>query len=163
MLAVCCNVDGSDKLPLLVIGKYENPHCFKNVNRDNFGCKYRSNPKAWMTQVIFLEWLKGFDARMVGRNVLLIMDNYSAHIPLMQLAFVVTLRNTTVFYLPPNTTSKIQPCNAGIIRSLNAYYRRRFNRLLIQRLQDKVADPEKIDVLEAMHIAVAAWNMDVKP
>jgi hypothetical protein len=162
-LAVCCNVDGSDKLPLLVIGKYENPHCFKNVNRDNFGCKYRSNPKAWMTQVIFLEWLKGFDARMVGRNVLLIMDNYSAHIPLMQLASVVTLRNTTVFYLPPNTTSKIQPCNAGIIRSLKAYYRRRFNRLLIQRLQDKVADPEKIDILEAMHIAVAAWSMDVKP
>ncbi len=115
-----------------------------------------------MTQVIFLEWLKGFDARMAGRNVLLIMDNCSAHIPLKQLASVVTLRNTTVFYLPPNTTSKIQPCDAGIIRSLKAYYRRRFNRLLIQRLQDKVADPEKIDVLKAMHIAIAAWSMDVK-
>ncbi len=162
-LAVCCNVDGSDKLPLLVIGKYENPRCFKNVNRDSFGCKYRSNPKAWMTQVIFLEWLKRFDARMAGHNVLLFMDNCSAHIPLLQLASVVTLRNTTVFYQPPNTTSKIQPCDGGIIRSLKAYYRRRFNRLLIQRLQDKVADPEKIDVLEAMHIAVAAWNMDVKP
>ncbi len=106
-LAVCCNVDGSDKLPLLVIGKYENPRCFKNVNRNNFGCKYRSNSKAWMTQVIFLEWLKGFDARMARRNVFLILDNYSAHISLMQLASVVTLRNTTVFYLPPNTTSKI--------------------------------------------------------
>jgi hypothetical protein len=31
-LAVCYNVDGSDKLPLLVIGKYKNPRCFKNVN-----------------------------------------------------------------------------------------------------------------------------------
>ncbi len=162
-LAVCCNADGSDKLSLLVIGKYENPRYFKNVNRDSFGCKYRSNPKAWMTQVIFLEWLKRFDARMAGRNVLLIMDNCSTHIPLMQLASVVTLCNTTMFYLPPNTTSKIQPCDAGIIRSLKAYYRRRFNRLLIQRLQDKVADLEKIDVLEAMHIAVAAWSMDVKP
>jgi hypothetical protein len=160
---VCCNADGSDKLPLLVISKYENPRCFKNVNRDSFGCKYRSNPKAWMTQVIFLEWLKRFDARMAGRNVLLIMDNCSAHIPLMQLASVVTLYDTTVFYLPPNTTSKIQPCDAGIIKSLKAYYRRCFNRLLIQRLQDKVANPEKIDVLEAMHIAVAAWSMDVKP
>ncbi len=116
-----------------------------------------------MTQVIFLEWLKGFDARMAGRNVLLIMDNYSAHIPLMQLASFVTLCNTTVFYLPPNTTSKIQPCDAGIIRSLKAYYQRRFNRFLIQRLQDKVADLEKINVLEAMHIVVAAWSMDVKP
>ncbi len=156
---MCCNVDGSDKLPLLVIGKYENLRCFKNVNRNSFGCKYRSNPKAWMTQVIFLEWLKGFDARMARRNVLLIMDNCSAHISLMQFAYVVTLRNTTVFYLPPNTTSKIQPCDTRIIRSLKAYYRRRFNRLLIQCLQDKVADPKKIDVLEVMHIVVAAWNM----
>ncbi len=114
-LAVCCNADGLDKLPLLVIGNYENLRCFKNVNRDNFECKYRSNPKAWMTQVIFLEWLKGFDARMAGRNVLLIMDNCSAHIPLMQLTFVVTLRNTTVFYLPPNMTSKIQPWDGRII------------------------------------------------
>jgi len=162
MLTMCCNADGSDKLPFLVIGKYEKPRCFKNVNRNNFGCKYRSISKAWMTQVIFLEWLKGFDVRMAGRNVLLIMDNYSAHIPLMQLASVVTLRNTTVFYLPPNTTSKIQPCDAGIIRSLKAHYRCRFNCLLIQRLQDKVANPEKIDVLEAMHIAVATWSMDVK-
>ncbi len=160
---MCYNANGSDKLPLIVIGKYENPCCFKNVNRDNFGCKYRSNLKAWMTQVIFLEWLKGFDARMARHNVLLIMDNCSAHILLMQLASIVTLCNTTVFYLPPNTTSKIQPCDAGIIQSLKAYYWRRFNRLLIQRLQDKVADPEKIDVLEAMHIVVAAWSMDVKP
>jgi hypothetical protein len=109
-----------------------------------------------MTQVIFLKWLKGFDARMARRNVILIMDNYSAHILLMQLASVVTLRNTTVFYLPPNTTSKIQPCDVGIIRSLKAYYRHRFNRLLIQRLQDKVANPEKIDVLDVMHIVVVA-------
>jgi hypothetical protein len=45
-LAMCCNVDGLDKLPLLIIGKYENPRWFKNVNRDSFRCKYRSNPKA---------------------------------------------------------------------------------------------------------------------
>jgi hypothetical protein len=31
-LAVCCNAHGSDKFPLLVIGKYENLRCFKNVN-----------------------------------------------------------------------------------------------------------------------------------
>jgi hypothetical protein len=130
-LPICCNANGSDKLPLLVIGKYENPHYFKNVNRDSFGCKYRSNPKAWMTQVIFLEWLKRFDARMARRTVLLIMDNCNAHIPLMQLTSVVTFRTTTMFYLPPNTTSKIQPCDARIIRSLKAYYRCHFNRLLI--------------------------------
>ncbi len=30
---VATNMDGSEKLPLLVIGKSANPHCFKNVKR----------------------------------------------------------------------------------------------------------------------------------
>jgi hypothetical protein len=57
------------------------------------------------------------------------MDNFSGHIPLDQLPNHIQLRNTTVFYLPPNATSKIQPCDAGIIHSLKTYYCRRFNRL----------------------------------
>jgi hypothetical protein len=35
-------------------------------------------------------------------------------------------------------TSKIQPCDAGIIRNFKAYYRRRFNRLLLQRFEDDI-------------------------
>ena len=27
----CCNMDGSDKYPLLCVGKSEKPRCFKNV------------------------------------------------------------------------------------------------------------------------------------
>ena len=157
-MAVFCNGNGSDKLPLFVIGKSKSPRCFKNINLDTIGCKYRNNSKSWMTQAIFNEWLKSFDARMAGRQVLLIMDNCSAHIPLAQLPTVIRLRNTTVFYLPPNTTSKLQPCDAGIIRNLNAYYRRRFNRLLLQRLEQNVEDPERIDVLQAIRMAVAAWK-----
>ncbi|OAE20259.1 hypothetical protein AXG93_3960s1500 [Marchantia polymorpha subsp. ruderalis] len=51
---------------------------------------------------------------------------------------------------------------SGIIRNLKAYYRRRFNHFYIQLIQDKIADPVKIDVIEAMRIAVAVWSMDVK-
>ncbi len=102
-----------------------------------------------MMQEIFLEWLKGFDLHASRHKVLLIMDNFSGHIPLDQLPNHIQLRNTTVFYLPPNATSKIQPCDVGIICNFKAYYRRRFNRLLLQRLEDNVADPEKIDILYA--------------
>ncbi|GFO43402.1 1-phosphatidylinositol 4,5-bisphosphate phosphodiesterase gamma-1-like [Plakobranchus ocellatus] len=49
----CANMDGSHKLPLLVIGKFKTPRCFKGV------CKlpvcYQSNSKAWMTAAIFTE------------------------------------------------------------------------------------------------------------
>jgi hypothetical protein len=38
----------------------------------------------------------------------------------------------------------------GIIRNFKAYYRRRFNRLLLQRLEDNVANPKKINILCAI-------------
>jgi hypothetical protein len=103
-----------------------------------------------MTREFFLKWLRGFDLHVSGCKVLLIMDNFNGHIPLDQLPNHIQLRNTTIFYLPPNATSKIQPCDAGIIRNFKAYYRRRFNRLLLQRLEDNVTNLEKIDILCAI-------------
>jgi len=40
------NMSGSQKLPLLTIGKSKNPRCFKN---QVVPLNYRSNDKAWMT------------------------------------------------------------------------------------------------------------------
>ena len=56
-VALCSNTTGSDKLIPLVIVKYQNPRCFKNINLRNVGVKYTFNSKAWMTAVIFQEWL----------------------------------------------------------------------------------------------------------
>ena len=161
-VAVCC--DGSHKLPIWIIGKYANPRCFKNVNRAHLGCECRCNSKVWMTQTIFMEWLKYFDHRMANRKVLLMLDNCSAHVPIDALRDrIITLRNTTVLCFPPNTTSNIHPCDQGIIRNCKAYDCRRANRLLLQRLDDKVAPLEKIDVLQAIQMAVPAWVTEVKP
>jgi hypothetical protein len=149
-LALCCNGDGSDKLPLWVIGKFKNPRCFKNINVTSLGCVYRNNASVWMTQIIFLEWLRAFDLHVSGRKVLLILDNFSGHTPVEKIPDHIRLRNTTIFYLPPNMTSKIQPCDAGIIRNFKAYYRRHFNHALFQRIEDKVPEPEKVDILGAI-------------
>ena len=124
----CCNGDGSDNLLLWIIGHFKKPRCFKNININNLGCTYRSNAKGWMTQINFLEWLKDFDSRMVNRHVLLILDNCSAHVPLAEMPDRIQLKSTSVYYLPQNTTLKLQPCDAGIIRNLKAYYQRSFNR-----------------------------------
>ncbi|MFQ6642643.1 hypothetical protein Gotur_017230 [Gossypium turneri] len=37
---VCYNRDGSDKVPLWVVGKFANPRCFKHVDIDNLNCHY---------------------------------------------------------------------------------------------------------------------------
>jgi len=116
-----------------------------------------------MTREIFLEWLRGFDLHVSGHKVLLIMDNFNDHIPFDQLPNNIQLKNIKVFYLPPNVTSKIQPCDARIIHNFKAYYHRRFNRLLLQRLEDNVADPEKINILCAIQMAIRAWTYKVKP
>ena len=46
------NADGSEKLKPLVIGKYENPRCFKNIKKKSLPVDYYSNKSAWMTQEV---------------------------------------------------------------------------------------------------------------
>jgi hypothetical protein len=122
-LVICANSDNSEKIPLTIIGKHLNPCCFKGINYNTLGAHYHANAKAWMTQNVFRPWLLDFDRRMQGRQVLLLLDNCLGHIPLEKFAEMnVVLRNTRVFYLPPNMTSVVQPCDAGIIRTFKAYY-----------------------------------------
>src|SRR5690554_3410109 len=115
---------------------------------------YRANTKAWMTLKIFHEWLKWFDGRM-NRRVLLILNNCSAHATVTTLP---PLMNTEVLYLPPNMTSKLQPMDAGIIRSFKAHYRLRFSEQVLSNLENDVPNPARIDILIGINIAVRAWD-----
>ena len=55
---------GTHKLTPLVIGKSAKPRCFKGVNMSNLGVYYRNNKKAWMTEIIFREWLLKIDKQL---------------------------------------------------------------------------------------------------
>ena len=117
-VVACANASGSEKLPLWIVGKYARPRCFKHINVSSLGCEYRANANAWMNAMLFDEWLRWFSARMTGRKVLLLMDNCPAHT-----AGILDIANVEVRFLPPNTTSKLQPLDGGIIRTLKAHYR----------------------------------------
>ena len=54
---VACKQDGPDKLPLLVIGKYAKPRCFRGSNMDLIPVNYKSQKKAWIDSVLFEEWV----------------------------------------------------------------------------------------------------------
>lgn len=77
----CCNADGSDKLLPWFVGTVKRPQCFQQarIHPENIGIFWWSNKKAWMTNIIFKEYLYWFDARMNGRKVVLLIDNFSAH------------------------------------------------------------------------------------
>jgi len=46
-ILACANADGSEKLPLLVIGKSKKPRCFKHVKTLPAACKYDAQRKAY--------------------------------------------------------------------------------------------------------------------
>ena len=76
---IAANMDGTEKLPLLAIGKSARARCFKNVS--HLPVEYKFNEKAWMTSDIFTEWVIKLDIKFVRerRKVLLIVNNCSAH------------------------------------------------------------------------------------
>lgn len=123
------------------------------------GFDYRWNAKAWMTKILFNEWLERFNThvRLRGRTVVLLLDNCSAHGKDHEVA-ALNLSNTRVIFLPPNTTSLIQPCDAGIIAAVKCRYRR----LQIARVLDYIDIGErniyKVDVLQAMRWIQKCWN-----
>ena len=112
------NSDGSEKLPLLVIGKSKSPRCFKYVR--SLPVEYTSSKKAWMNSQIFESWLRKLNRHFQQQkhSVPLIIDNCPVH------PVVDNLSNIKVVFLPPNTTSHLQPMDQGAIRSLKAYYRK---------------------------------------
>ena len=54
-LLLGANMDGSDWLHPLLIGKFANPRCLKNVH--SLPVTYKHGKKAWMTSQILKEWL----------------------------------------------------------------------------------------------------------
>ena len=148
----CANMDGSHKLPLLAIGKFQTPRCFKGVPK--LPVKYASDKKAWMTKLLFTEWVRDFDKqmRLQKRKVLLTLDNCTAH------PKIEDLKAVELLFLPPNTTSKSQPCDMGIISNLKCHYRGILLRKMVAHLESHSQTEFKPTLLDAFTILREAWE-----
>ncbi|XP_071041835.1 tigger transposable element-derived protein 4-like [Parasteatoda tepidariorum] len=73
------NAPGTEKLSLLVIGKYQNPRCFKNVK--TYPLDYKSSKKFWMTSVLSEDYVRKLERKFFSkkRKVLHFMDKCTAH------------------------------------------------------------------------------------
>ena len=144
------NADGSEKLPLLVIGKSKNPRCFKSVH--SLPVDYTASKKAWMNSEIFMNWLQKMNRRFVqqSRNVLFIVDNCPAH------PVVDNLSNMKVVFFPPNATSRLQPMDQGVIHALKAGYRKKLLSKMIAAVDE--GKDYSVTLLNALHFLNSAWN-----
>lgn len=111
-----------------------------------------SNTKAWMTCDIFSQWLKTLDKQMRKRQkqILMFIDNCTAH------GDIPDMTNIKIKYLPPNTTSKLEPLDQGIIQCFKMHYRKEVVRQFLADIEHQT--PTNIDVLQAMWMITKAWN-----
>ncbi|GAV05159.1 hypothetical protein RvY_15331 [Ramazzottius varieornatus] len=131
-----------------------------NINSDDYGFNYSYNKTAWMTTVIFEEYLDWFNALMVKeeRHILLLVDNFSGH-------NVASRPNIELRFLPPNCTAKAQPCDAGIIKCLKDEYKKFLYKRVFTNMQ-YVSNVESfvkgLTIFDAVDWLVEAWKL-VKP
>ena len=65
-----------------------------------------------MDSILFEEWIREVDRRFTKeeQKIILLVDNCPAH------PSIDNLVSTELIFLPPNTTSKLQPMDQGVIR-----------------------------------------------
>jgi len=145
-----------EKLAPLVIGKSLNPRCFKTINKNKLPVAWRANKKAWINSTLYIEWLTNLNAIMKNkkRHILLVVDNCPAH------PIVPDLSNVTVKHLPPNTTSRLQPLDQGIIKTFKSHYRKYLLKsILIESTEKDISEVAKgINVLDAVKWIDLSWK-----
>lgn len=145
-----CNSTGSEK-KIFAIGKFKKPRCF---NRAQPPLSYYSSANAWMTSWIWSDILQKFDRELGDRKIVLLADNAACH------KLEIQLKNIKLVFLPPNTTSLIQPLDQGIIRAAKAHYRTQVMRKILHAIESGISMNDyikSIDFLKALHMLKRAW------
>uniref|UniRef100_UPI00358E5639 tigger transposable element-derived protein 1-like n=1 Tax=Myxine glutinosa TaxID=7769 RepID=UPI00358E5639 len=137
---MCGNAAGFMIKPGLIY-KSKNPRALKNRNKNVLPVYWMHNTKAWMTKVLTSDWLHQcfipevklyLAEKGLKFKVVLIMDNAGGH------AVDLSYDGVQIEFLPPNTTSLIQPMDQGVIRAFKALY----TRSALQNLVDAMDSDE---------------------
>ncbi|XP_017354251.1 tigger transposable element-derived protein 4 [Cebus imitator] len=146
-LVVGTNMDGSEKLPLLVIGKNRSPHCFKGIK--SLPVCYEANRMAWMTSDVFEQWMRKLDEKFQAqqRRVVIFVESFPAH------PEVNNLKSIELAFFPSCLSSKCVAMKQGIIKSLKIKYRQ----CLIKKFLSSVESSKEftfslLDAVDTLHL-----------
>ena len=153
---LACSALG-EKLKPLVMGKAENPRCFKGIDKSKLPVKWAFNRKAWMTMDIFKDWVSDLNSQMrrSNRRILIFLDNATSH------SHDLKFSHVELKFLPPGTTSVLQPLDLWIIRAFQARYRKQLIKHLLTKLDicEKASEIAKsVSVLDCIYWINASWR-----
>ncbi|XP_072145376.1 tigger transposable element-derived protein 4-like [Dermacentor andersoni] len=146
---IAANMTGTERCPLLVIGKAAKPRCFKGIK--TLPVDYESNKKAWMTNEIFKSWITKLDRKFASSNrkVLFLVDHCSAHVNVPALSAI------RLAFVPANTTAVLQPMDQGTIKNVKVLYRRH---LLERMMCMNNSAKYEASLVSAIHMLARAWD-----
>lgn len=157
-VVVCANMSGSEKRPLLVIGKSSKSKSFPQ-DVDKLPVLYRHSTNAFLTSTLFVEHLNCWDKQLhlLNRKIALLLDICSSHPRDIQ------LENIHLVFLPANTTTEVQPMYMGIIRNLKGFYRSALNCRISAELNansslKSIDVAKKITLLDALYLLTNSWD-----
>ncbi|GFT27189.1 tigger transposable element-derived protein 1 [Nephila pilipes] len=125
-LALCANAIGDFKIKPLLVYHSENPRAFKayKVIKEKLQVLWGANSKAWVTRQFFIEWMNMVFGPSVKKYLIdnglplkcvLLLDNAPAHPPGLEDNLLDEFKFIKIVYLPPNTTSTLQPMDQQVI------------------------------------------------
>ena len=113
---------------------------------------------------MWTKWLSKWDSELAakGEKILLLVDNATAH----DCTLNSKLSNITQVFLSKNSTSRLRPLDAGVIKNFKVKYRQLLLRHVLALIDSSTlaasAIARAVDVLTAIRWIRQAWN-DVKP
>ena len=129
--------------------------------------KYFAQKNAWVNSDIFTQWFHRHFVPAVHHfqqenglpcKALLLLDNAPTH----PNSDTIISRDSTIksIFLPPNTTSLIQPLDQGVLVALKKRYRKLLLRklLMVEAETPMLTFLKSIDMKDAVYMAAMAWD-----
>ena len=145
----------------VVIWKSKKPGCFKRLSDKSrrAGVHYFSNRKSWMTSDVMQAALTHFNRKLLlkEKKIVLILDNATCH----PKSIIDLFSQEKIIFLPKNTTSTLQPLDAGVIQNFKVKYRKRLVKYVLARINEYSSATQiikEVNILMAIRWAQEAWK-----
>ncbi|XP_026577826.1 tigger transposable element-derived protein 1-like [Pseudonaja textilis] len=155
------------KLKPFVVYKSDHSCMFKNVSKTALPIHYRSDPKAWITPILFDDWFMNCFIPQVKEycwqkgipfRILLLLSKAPGYPPDLESLHP----HIKIVYLPPNTSVLLQPMSQGAISAFKAYYLHEVFVKALATMEDESITLSEFwksyNILDCIENIVAAWQ-----